>query len=244
MGDTDSDTSNDDRAPRSESFDDYRNSFFYGTRSDLNLKFMAELDTADAARFVQEMLTGVVGLLDGGRASSLADRFIEWQRSAYAADTVSSARFSYPDGPLARPRKPLHESRVALVTSSGHFVDGDDPQPLGVESMSQAEAEARIGEFLRADPTLSVIPSTTRWERLCVRHGGYPVAATLADHQVTFPLGHLRDMASEGSIGACAPNAYSFVGATSQLRLRDHLAAEWAGLLHDDEVDLALLVPV
>lgn len=227
-----------------ESFDDFKNSFFYGSRSDLNLKFMAELDTADATMFVQQMLTGVVALIDGEGPSSLVDRFIEWQRTAYAAHAESSSRFSYPDGPFARPKKPLRESRVALVTSSGHFVDGDDPKPFGVASMSQAEAETRIGEFLRAEPTLSVIPSTTPSEQMRVRHGGYPVAAAIQDHQVAFPLGHLNDLASEGIIAECSPNAYSFVGATSQLRLRDHLAAEWAQLLHDDEVDLVLLVPV
>ena len=70
------------------------------------------------------------------------------------------------------------------------------------------------------------------------------VAAAEVDSHVAFPLGHLRDLAREGVIGECAPSAYSFVGAASQLRLRDRIAAEWAQLLRDDDVDLVLLVPV
>ena len=64
------------------------------------------------------------------------------------------------------------------------------------------------------------------------------------DHQVALPLGHLRALADDGTIGEVAETAYSFVGATSQVRLRRDVAPAWAERLRDDEIDAVLLVPV
>ena len=223
---------------------DFKDSFFYGERSDLNVKFLADLSPDEAARFIAEMLAGIGGLLDDGDPDPIVQSFIDWQRRAYGGHLDGTAKFTYDDGPFAPLTKPLSECRVALVTSSGHFVDGDDPQPFGVVDMTQAEAESRITEFLRAEPTLSVIPTGTDASRLRVRHGGYPVAAVARDHRVALPIKHLTTLAARGVIGELAPRAYSFVGAASQLRLRDHIAPEWADLLRSDAVDAALLVPV
>lgn len=167
-----------------------------------------------------------------------------WQERAYASHLDAKARFRYDDVPHAPLQKPLSESRVALVTSSGHFVDGDDPRPLGVDDMTQGEAEARVSEFLRAEPTLSTIPIDTDPGDLRVRHGGYPVGGARLDHNVALPLRPLLDLAADGVIGELSPRAYSFVGATSQLRLRDTVAAAWAETMLADDVDAVLLVPV
>lgn len=110
--------------------------------------------------------------------------------------------------------------------------------------MTQAEAEARITEFLRAEPTLSTIPVDVAPDQLHARHGGYPIAAVHADHQVALPLEHLRAARARGLFGELAPDAYSFVGAASQLRLRDKVAPTWTERLRAAEVDLVLLVPV
>ena len=84
-------------------------------------------------------------------------------------------------------------STVGLISSSGHFVEGDDPRPFGVEAMTQAEAEQRIDEFLREAPVLSEIPSDTPPEALVVRHGGYDVTSTRRDPNVAFPSDRLRE---------------------------------------------------
>jgi hypothetical protein len=36
---------------------------------------------------------------------------------------------------------------MAVLSSSGHFIEGDDPKPFGVVDMSQEEAIDRIGDF-------------------------------------------------------------------------------------------------
>ncbi len=227
-----------------ETLGEFKDSFFYGRRSDLNVKFLADLSPDEAGDFFAEMLASIGRVLDDGDVEPLISRFIEWQRRAYAGHLDRTAKFAYDDTSFAPLTRPLAESRVALITSSGHFVDGDDPEPFGEPAMTQAEAEARIGEFLRAEPVLSTIPVDVEPDQLRARHGGYPIAAVHADHQVALPLEHLRAAVSRGLIGELAPNAYSFVGATSQLRLRDKVAPQWGEMLRAAEVDLVLLVPV
>jgi len=234
----------DDSIEHVETLEEFKNSFFYGSRSNLNAKFLASLEPSEAADVVAELIDTIDDVLDRGDTAALTERFIAAQQRAYEPTPGEAARFSYDDTPFTPLAKPLAESRVALVTSSGHFVAGDDPEPFGVVDMTQAEAEARISEFLRATPTLSSIPSDVSAADLRVRHGGYPVAAVAADHQVALPLGHLRHLAEQGRIGELADRAYSFVGAASQLRLREHVAPAWAHGLQSDEVDLVLLVPV
>ena len=227
-----------------ETLAEFKDSFFYGRRSDLNMKFLADLAPDDAGAFIAEMFTGIGGLIDDGDPAPLVERFVAWQRRAYGAHLDQKTRFAYDDGPFAAVTKPAEECRVVLVTSSGHYVEGDDPRPFGVADMSQAEAEVRIGELIRAAPTLSVIPTDTPPDRLRVRHGGYPVGAVAKDHRVALPIEHLAELARRGVIGELAARAYSFVGATSQLRLREQVAVEWAEMLRDEEIELALLVPV
>lgn len=231
-----------------ESLAEFKDSFFYGRRSDPNVEFLADLSTDEAGEFVAEMLGLVGGVIDDGDVEPLVGRFVEWQRRAFADHLDRTAKFAYDDAAFTRLARPLSESLVALITSSGHFVDGDDPQPFWEPAMTQAEAEVRITEFLRAEPTLSTIPVDVAPEGLRVRHGGYPIAPVLADHQVALPLDHLRTAERHGLIGELAPSAYSFVGAASQLGLRDKVVAVWAEMLHaaevEVEVEVVLLVPV
>ncbi len=233
-----------DDQPHIETLAEFKDSFFYGSRSNLNAKFLASLTAQEAGDVVADLITGIGQLLDDGDAAALIGRFITAQQRAYTPRDGATERFTYDDQVFVPLSKPLSESRVALVTSSGHFVEGDDPQPFGVAEMTQAGAEARIGEFLREPPMLSSIPTDTPVADIRVRHGGYPIDAVRADHQVALPIGHLRTLVDRGRIGELVDPAYSFVGAAAQLRLRDHVAPAWADMLRDHDVDLALLVPV
>lgn len=229
-----------------ESIADLKQSFFYGSRSDLNFKFLKDLDDTEFGSFLSELLHAVSVMSDNGDPAPVADVAYRWQIEAYRGHLGNPADFPhrYEDTPFVTPAKPLSESRLALLTSSGHFVAGDDPQPLGVENMTQAEAEARIGEFLKVAPDLSAIDVNTPPDELVVRHGGYPIQAVAADHQVALPLQHLHALVDDGVVGELATTAYSFVGAASQVRLKKQVAAQWAERLVDEEVDVVLLVPV
>lgn len=223
-----------------ESLTEFKNSFAYGSRSDLNFKFLKNLSEADAARFFQDLLYRLSDTFDDGDLGRLLDHVLAWQTRAYAG----VSRWTYADGPFTPLRKPLAACRVTLLTSSGHFVEGDDPEPFGVKDMSQDEAMARIDDFLKVEPVLSVIPTDTPVEKLRVRHGGYDIRSAQADPNVAFPLERLRELAQEGRIGVLAANAYSFVGACAQTLLLKHAGPKWVEQLRAQEIDAVVLVPV
>jgi hypothetical protein len=223
-----------------ESFSEFKTSFSYGSRSDLSFKFLKSMPDDEAAEFLRRLLEEVGDAYDTGDVVSIIELAIEAQITGYRPTQPS--RWSYDDRPFTPLRKPLSESRVGLMTSSGHFVAGADPQPFGVTAMTQQEAEDRIGEFLKEAPTLSHIPRDTPGDELRVRHGGYDVRSALRDYNVSFPRDALLTVAADRG-ASVAETLYSFTGAAAQGRVRK-LAPEWAQQLHDDEIDVLLLVPV
>ncbi|MEE9416118.1 MAG: glycine/sarcosine/betaine reductase selenoprotein B family protein [Acidimicrobiales bacterium] len=229
-----------------ETIEELRNSFFYGTRSNLNFKFVANLSDEEFGEFLDELFETLAETTNTGDATEVTATVNTWQVRAYAGkhETPEGFAHQYDTVPFTRLAKPLSECRVALLTSSGHFVAGDDPEPFGVVDMTQLQAEARIHDFLRESPVLSSIPFDTPVEQLRVRHPGYPTQAAISDHGVNLPLKQLLDLERDGTIGQTVPDAYSFVGAASQLRLKKQIAPEWAERLRDEAVDLVLLVPV
>ena len=83
--------------------------------------------------------------------------------------------------------QPLSQARIGLLTTSGHFVEGDDPQPFGVTDMSQKGALMRISEFIKEESSLSRIPIDTPREKLRLRHGRYDIRAVQLDLNTVFP---------------------------------------------------------
>lgn len=222
-----------------ESFSDFKNSFSYGSRSDLSFKFFKGLSDAEAAVFIQNLFLKVVDAMDGGNWQPVAGHVIEGQKLSYN----KPGSFAYDDAPFTPLPKPLAQLKLGLLTSSGHFVAGDDPRPFGQEKMTQLEAMARIQEFLREAPTLSTVSMHTPPDQLRVRHGGYDIRGAEADPNVVLPLAHLQRLAAEGVFGALAENAYSFVGATAQTPLAKKSAPQWAEMVKQQGIEAMLLVP-
>jgi len=224
-----------------ESFESFKNSFTStGSRSDLNFKFLKNLSTRDTATFFQDLLRMLGESLDDGDFQRIVDHICRAQIGAY--DTKS--KWEYEEGPFAPLRKPLSEARLALLTSSGHFVEGLDPEPFGVKGMTQAEAVRRISDFLKSEPELSIIPMDTPRENILVRHGGYDIKGALIDPNVAFPLDRLLELEQEGLFGELHHEAYSFVGAASQMRLMNHAGPQWVKLLKEKDIDAVIMVPV
>lgn len=226
--------------PNPLSFKDFKSSFSYGSRNDLNFGFLANLNDEDAAAFLQELLHKIGDTFDDGDFGSIIKHVVQGQLQAFS----KPGTWTYEEAPFNPLEKPLGESRLALITSTGHFVEGEDPQPLGVENMTQDEAVKRIGEFIKVEPDLSAIPVNIPHDQLRVRHGGYDIRGVQADPNLAFPIDRLRELKSEGIIGELLPNAYSFVGATSQLRLLNEAGPKWVEMLNAQDVEAALLVPV
>ena len=225
-----------------ESFEEFKDSFSYGSRSDLAFKFLKRLGAEEAAAFLQELLHRLGDAVDDGSAQSLVELAYEIQARAYTGPAGQQSP-EFQDAPFARLGRKLKEARLGLITSTGHFIDGDDPRPFGVESMTQSEATRRILDFIRATPQLSMIPTDTPSEKLRVRHGGYDIRGAEKDPNVNFPLDRLRELKAEGRIGSLAEHAYSFVGATSQTRLLLETGPKWVERFKQDELEAVLLVP-
>lgn len=229
-----------DRRAMKETFEEFKNSFSYGSRSDNNFKFLKSLDEAKAGEFFAELLEKLADTVDDGNVERLTNLFFDYQREGY----TGPSQWIYETGPFVELEKPISEMRVALVTSSGHFVAGQDPMPFGIENMTQEEAAARMDDFLSLPPDMSFIPVDTPLDQLRVRHGGYDIRTAQADPNVVFPISRMKEMAEAGRIGSLAPLAYSFVGGCAQNPLTREAAPQWAKMLKMDSVEAAVLVPV
>lgn len=228
--------------PQEETLAMFRKSFAYGSRTDLLFKFMKNLSDDDAAEFLRGLLEKVGETLDDGGLERLLDHVYQWNIKGYLHE--HDDRWQYDTGPFTSLEKPLAECRVGLLTASGHFVAGDDPEPLGVKDMTQAEATVRFMEFAKMEAFLSTIPIDTPPEKMRVRHPGYDTRGARKDHNAALPFDRLKELAGEGVIGELLPDAFSFVGLTAQTPLQKKLAPQWAEMLKARDVDAMLLVPV
>ena len=123
--------------------------------------------------------------------------------------------------------KPLAECRVGLVGSGGVYRAG---QPAFHH---------------RDDISLRAIDVSVPVAELRTSHFAYDQTDARVDPNVVFPIEPLRALAAEGAIGELSPRAYAFMGGIySARRVRDTLAPEIGRRLAEDQVDLALLVPV
>jgi hypothetical protein len=224
-----------------ETLEAFKDSFTStGSRSDLNFKFLKNLSAEDVGTFFQELLRKMGQSINDGDINRILEHVYQWQVDAYDR----RGKWEYDEGPFAPLQKPLSESRLALITSSGHFVEGMDPEPFGVKGMTQAEAVQRIDDFLKEAPDLSIIPTNTPLENLRVRHGGYDISGALADPDVAFPLRRLKELEGRGAFGKLHEEAYSFVGAASQVRILNHVGTRWVEKLKEQSIDAALMVPL
>jgi D-proline reductase (dithiol) PrdB len=128
--------------------------------------------------------------------------------------------------PFVRPKKPLKESRLALVTTGGvhlpeqpHF-DIDDPA---------------------GDCSYREIPASA--EDLTWTHAYYRPDEG-SDLDAVFSLQTLRGLVEDGLVGCLSPRHFSFMGAIHDpAPLVDSTAPEVAGKLVEDQVDIVLLTP-
>ena len=236
------DRSGETSQPSGETFEEFINSFSYGSRTDLLFKFLKNLSGEEAGEFIRGLLEKLGDSVDDGDMARLLEHVYHWNQRGY--EPKKKEPWQYDSGPFTPLKKPIGQGRLGLLTATGHYVEGADPEPFGEKDMTQAEAIPRIKEFLKADPILTAIPVDTPREKLRVRHPGYDIRGVLKDPNVAFPLDRLREAVAAGQIGELLPDAYSFVGATAQIPLLKKHAPQWAEMLKTRQVDAMLLVPV
>jgi D-proline reductase (dithiol) PrdB len=129
-------------------------------------------------------------------------------------------------------RKPLADSRMALVSSAGFVLPSQEP----------FDDRIRGGDFGWRE-----IPAGTDASTLVETHRSkaFDHSGLARDPNVAFPIDRLRELAELGRIGSVNGRHLSFMGSiTAPGRLIRQTAPEAARLLVEDGVDVALLVPV
>jgi len=155
--------------------------------------------------------------------------YIDRTREFYAAQGYDRpyAWAHHDDTPFAPLPKPLAECRVALVTTAS-------PLDTRVDSGS-----------LRADKAVWSGPVDPAPERLFTDHLSWDKQATHTDDVESFlPIEALRSFADAGRIGSLAPRFHGVPTDYSQRRNVEVDAPEILRRCREDEVDVALLVPL
>ena len=131
-----------------------RTSFSYGSRSNLNFKFVRDLTDDEFGDFIEELFVGAAPTADSGDVAGVAEVAYRWQVHAYSAHLGDPENFAHrhEDTPQATMTKPVAESRLALVTSSGHFVEGDDPEPFGEKEHDPGTGRGTYRRVRSRDP--------------------------------------------------------------------------------------------
>jgi D-proline reductase (dithiol) PrdB len=226
----------DDRqASQPMTFEEFRESFYYGDHVDMQFKFLASMPDDKAADALADIFGRLGEAFDTGDFSAVRDAVYAAQVGAYAGDDTPTVA----DAPFATVTGDLSDLRLALISAGGIFRVGEDP--MGPDGPTQQESLPLIKQFLKGTPTLSRIPKNTRDSELTARHPGYDARTAQRDPGTVFPLAVLRDLEAEGRV-CLAENHYAFTGATSRGRLRDQVAPQWADRLRAEEVDACLLV--
>ena len=134
--------------------------------------------------------------------------------------------------PWAPLQKPLKDSRLALVSSAGLVLPGQNP----------FDESIRGGDY-----SVREIPSDTDVSSLIDTHRSdlYDHAGLRQDPNLAFPLDRLRELVQKKRIGSLNHRQLSYMGSiTAPGRLVKKTAPKDVRRLVEDGVDAALLVPV
>jgi len=142
----------------------------------------------------------------------------------------------HPEIPWTPLRKPLAESKVALLSTAGLSMKGDPPFDMDFERRNPLRGDSSWRR-LRGDATSSDIEAN---------HLHIDTGYIERDLNVALPLDRLRELVAAGEVGAIAEAHYSIMGfqGNDSSELEGKSAPEIAADMKAQEVDLALLAPV
>jgi D-proline reductase (dithiol) PrdB len=129
-------------------------------------------------------------------------------------------------------RKPLSQCKLAIVSSAGFVLPDQPPFDESIKG---------------GDPSFREIPSGIEVKTLVETHRSksFDHTGLQKDPNVGFPIDRVRELAASGRIGAVNHRHLSCMGSiTAPGHLIHKTAPPAARLLVEDQVDVALLVPV
>jgi len=153
---------------------------------------------------------------------------IPWVKSYWSKRFQAVQSDAIPWTPL---KKPLSQSKIALITTGGVHLKTDPPFNM-VDS--------------RGDPSYRRIPATVTPASLTITHNYYNHKDADEDINLVLPLDIVQTYQQEGVVGSLASYFYGFMGhieAPHVDTLIKKTAPKVAQALKQDGVDIALLVP-
>jgi len=131
--------------------------------------------------------------------------------------------------------RPLHECRIAAISSGGIALKTDEP----------FDGEIERQDPWRSDPSFRVLPSTATEEDVEIHHLHIDPSFGHQDLNCVLPLQRLAELEASGELGSVAPRHYSFMGYTTDAStLLENSVPSMVRCLQEDQVDLVLLVPI
>ena len=128
----------------------------------------------------------------------------------------------YDDVPFTVPLKPLAESRVAIVTT----------------------AMPRVSEH-KGERDLEAVPVDPVPEAMFTDHLSWDKENTHTDDVATFlPIRQINQLVEEGSVGGLGPRFFCVPTEYSQRNTREADAPAILEMCQEDQINLALLVPL
>lgn len=126
-------------------------------------------------------------------------------------------------------RKPLDESRLALVTTAGAHLDTQEPFHVATTA---------------GDAGYRLIPDDVDPARLRFTHTHYDTSSAEKDPNVVLPLDVVHEAVETGRLASASDVHIGMMGFNPDPRaLVESTAPEVAGILQDHAVDVVLLVP-
>ena len=166
-------------------------------------------------------------------------RYPEWleeNRSLLEAANWKEAFKKFPfvlnaSAPWTPMGKPLAQSRLAVLTTAGLYVKGD-----------QAPFDAAN---IEGDWTFRELPGEAFTDQLAIAHDHYPHDAAEKDLNAVYPLDRLNELVEEGVIGELAQHHYSISGYCTRIDLLvENSISQLVDSLKAQQVDAVLHIPV
>ena len=134
----------------------------------------------------------------------------------------------FDDTPWTPWTKKLSESKVAMVSTAGLHLGGDQP-------------------FVGGDQTYRVIPSSAKANDIIMSHTsiGWDHTGFYRDLNLAFPMDRLKELEQQSMIGSLAKDYYSFMGAQQEpVKILEETGPDVARRMKAEGVDAVFMVPV
>lgn len=181
------------------------------------LKYLGRRTDEEVTEFFNRLFHVTAEARENGDWSAV-DNFLEEQENRLAALLALPMKFD--EAPWTPFKKRLSESKVAVMTTGGIYVEGQEPFNTD------------------GDWSYREIPLDTPLDQLRVAHTHYDTNGVAEDVDAVLAMHRLLDLEAEGIVGEALTPTYSFMGfIPDPSGLMEVTGPEVAGRLKEDGVD-------